>query len=204
MRTTPIPDATVLAAVDRAERHHGRARVPVWLIFEHLGIPRRSRRVRAQLVALVEGGELRRSRAHGVEQWGLTPRGRRQLLPGDEQLPESPQHCAWRSARTLAAREIDRFRSDLGNTIADAGALLDGTATSDTWLMLAERLHYRARRLGSATYCLNEWAEPGDDRADIDDLCDPDDGQLSPVERQRRHALRVGRRNIRLWDESRW
>lgn len=48
MSTTEIPDVTVLAAIDRAERHRGRPGVPVWLIFEHLGIPRRSRRVRAQ------------------------------------------------------------------------------------------------------------------------------------------------------------
>jgi hypothetical protein len=42
MSTTEIPDVTVLAAIDRAERHRGRPGVPVWLVFEHLGIPRRS------------------------------------------------------------------------------------------------------------------------------------------------------------------
>jgi hypothetical protein len=58
MSTTQIPDVTVLAAIDRAERHRGRPGVPIWLIFEHLGIPRRSRLVRTQLQSLVQDGAI--------------------------------------------------------------------------------------------------------------------------------------------------
>jgi len=53
-RPSPIPDVVVLAAVDRAERHRGRPGASVGLIFEHLGIPRRSRNARAQLRAVGE------------------------------------------------------------------------------------------------------------------------------------------------------
>jgi hypothetical protein len=91
MRTIPIPDEKVLAAVDRAERHRDRTGVPVWLVFAHLGIPRRSRRVRAQLGGLVERGDLRRARVHGIELWVLTSKGRRRIArSGEQELPESP------------------------------------------------------------------------------------------------------------------
>ncbi len=73
MSTTQIPDVTVLAATDRAERHRGRPGVPVWLIFEHLGIPRRSRLVRTQLQALAQDGAIEQRRAHGVDVFGARP-----------------------------------------------------------------------------------------------------------------------------------
>jgi len=104
MSTTEIPDVTVLAAIDRAERHRGRQGVPVWLIFEHLGIPRRSRRVRARLQELVQDGAIEQRRAHGVDIWALSPSGRRRLQgAGRVDLPESPQHCQWRNARTRSS-----------------------------------------------------------------------------------------------------
>jgi hypothetical protein len=123
---------TVLAAIDRAERHRGRPGVPVWLIFEHLGIPRRSRRVRAQLQALVQAGAIEQRRAHGVEIWALAPRGRRRLQGvGRVDLPKSPQHCQWRNARTLATQEIERFRAAMRDAVTEAGALLGGTPGSE-------------------------------------------------------------------------
>jgi hypothetical protein len=203
MSTTEIPDVAVLAAIDRAERHRGRAGVPVWLIFEHLGIPRRSRRVRAQLQSLVQDGAIEQRRAHGVDIWVLAPSGRRRLQgAGRVDLPESPQHREWRNAHTLAAQEIERFRASLRGSLKEASALLGGTPDSDAWFDLAEGLRRAARRLGSATYCLYEWMEPSDDRADIDDQVSPADLALDPRERQRRQAHRAGRRNTRLWSDA--
>jgi hypothetical protein len=203
MSTTQIPDLTVLAAIDRAERHRGRPGVPVWLIFEHLGIPRRSRRVRAQLQSLVQDGAIEQRRAHGVDVWVLVPNGHRRLRrAGRVDLPESPQHRDWRNARTIAAQEIERFRGTLHDTIIEASALLNDTPGSDAWFELAERIRGAARLLGSATYCLHEWMEPSDDRADIDDHISPADLALDPRERQRRQARRAGRRNTRLWQDA--
>jgi hypothetical protein len=202
MSTTQIPDVTVLAAVDRAERHRGRAGVPVWLIFEHLGIPRRSRLVRTQLRSLAQDGLIEQRRAHGVGVFALAPNGRRRLQgAGPVDLPESPQHRAWRNARTLATQEIERFRESLGNALKEASALLNDTPDSDAWFELAEELRAAARRLGSATYCLHEWMEPSDDRADFDNHISPADRALNPSERQRRQARRAGRRNTRLWQD---
>jgi hypothetical protein len=203
MSPTQIPDVTVLAAIDRAERHRGRAGVPVWLIFEHLGIPRRSRRVRAQLQSLVQDGAIEQRRAHGVDIWVLTPSGRGRLQSaGLVDLPESPQHREWRSARTLAAQEIERFRGTLHDTIVEASALLNDAPGSDAWFEVAERLRCAAERLGSAIYCLHEWMEPSDDRADIDDHISPADLALAPCERRQRQARRAGRRNTRLWQDA--
>jgi hypothetical protein len=203
MSTIDIPDVTVLAAIDRAERHRGRPGVPVWLIFEHLSIPRRSRRVRVQLQALVRDGAIEQRRAHGVDIWALAPSGRRRLRgAGRVDLPESPQHCQWRNARTLAAQEIERFRAAMRDLVTEASALLGDTSGSDAWFELADRLHSAARRLGSATYCLHEWMEPDDDRADIDDHVSPADLALDTRERERRQARRAGRRNTRLWSDA--
>jgi len=202
MSTTEIPDVTVLAAIDRAERHRGRQGVPVWLIFEHLGIPRRSRRVRAQLQALVQDGAIEQRRAHGVDIWVLAPSGRKRLQEaGLVDLPESPQHREWRNARVLAAQEIERFRASLGDALKEASARLSDTPGSDAWFELAEELRCAARRLGSAIYCLHEWMEPSDDRADIDDHSSTADLALDPSEHQRRQARRAGRRNTRLWPD---
>src|SRR5664279_2463756 len=86
--------------------------------------------------------------------------------------------------------------------LTEAGAILGSSPGSDAWFELAERLQRAARRLGSATYCLHEWMEPDDDRADIDDHVSPADLTLNPRERQQREARRVGRRNTRLWSDA--
>jgi hypothetical protein len=111
-------------------------------------------------------------------------------------------HCQWRNARTLAAQEIEPFRSTLHDTIMEASALLDDTPGSDAWFELAERLRGAAERLGSAIYCLHEWMEPSDGLADIDDHISPADLALAPRERRRRQARRAGRRNTRLWQDA--
>jgi hypothetical protein len=209
-----IPNELVLAAIERAERHRARDTpgVPVWSITEHLDLPRRSRRVRSQLGALEAAGFLERSRRHGVPVWALTSAGRRRLMQARRsgnvpELPESPQHRAWRNARTAAAEEIERFHLSLRDGVEEATDLLDELAhlaspgpSADAWFELGERLHRACRRLGSATYCLREWSEPDDARADIDDHRDPTDDTFDAAERALRRARRAGRRNIRLWE----
>jgi hypothetical protein len=209
-----IPDELVLAAIERAERHRARDTpgVPVWAITDHLDIPRRSglaRRVRARLDALEVAGSLERSRRHGVPTWALASAGRRRLQRARRAgnvpaLPESPQHRAWRNARTAATQEIERFRPTVRDCLGEAALLLDADppASSDAWFELGERLQRACRRLGSASYCVDEWAEPDDARADIDDHRDPADKGLDRAERARRSARRAGRRNISLWETS--
>jgi hypothetical protein len=212
----PPSDELVLAAIERAARHRARdmPAVPIWAIAEHLGVPRRSARaraVRSQLQRMTVAGDLRCARRRGVLTWALTGAGERRLaaarLAGQAQpLPESPQHLAWRQARTAAACEIERFRANLAEGLREALALLDradGAAHSDAWLELGERLHRDARRLASASHCLYEWREPHDDRADIDERNEPGDERLDAAARERARARRVGRRNVHLWREAR-
>jgi hypothetical protein len=203
MSTTPIPDAMILAAVERAALHRGRPGVPIWMILEHLGLPRRARRVRPQIRTLTDAGALATSRARGVQLWSLTAVGRRHLRrAGDVRLPESPQHQAWRVARALAEQEIERFRSAMADVLAEATALLDGSGSSDGWFEMATNLRTAAWRLGSATYCLWQWSEPTDDRPDIDDHTMPGDELLGDEERARCRQRRSGRRNTNLWRDG--
>jgi hypothetical protein len=209
-----LSDALVLAAVDRAERHSGSDTpgVPVWDALKHLDVARRSRRardVRARLDALQTAGLLARSRRHGVPVWALTSTGRQRLARARRtgkflELPESPQRREWRNARTAAGQEIERFRESLHEVLALAAGLLeaDPPPHSDTWFELAERLQQGCRQLGAASYCLYEWREPDEARADIDEHQEPGDEQLAEDERARWRARRAGRRNIRLWQDS--
>ncbi|HEY0517104.1 MAG TPA: hypothetical protein VGD00_08290, partial [Solirubrobacteraceae bacterium] len=148
----------------------------------------------------------------GVAVWAPTPAARRLLslarAEGREpRLAESPQHAAWRRARTLARLEIGRLAADLRDSLDSCEQLLarlDGPPAraphSDEWFALADRLRRDCRRLGSAQHCLREWHEPDDARADVDDLVDDGDAalgeQLTIV-----RARRAGRRNTRLWRE---
>jgi hypothetical protein len=207
-------DELVLAAVERAARHQARDTpgVPAWTILEHLAIPRRSvaaRHVRERLEAMHEAGWLERSRRHSVPTWMLTDAGLARLRErGDADapaLPESPQHLAWRAARTVATQELERFREALHERLAQAATALeaDPPPHSDAWLALAEELQRACRRVASASYCLYEWAEPDDARADVDAHVEPGDEQLDAAERAVRRARRAGRRNTRLWAERR-
>jgi hypothetical protein len=209
--------ALVLAAVERAQHHRraagaavaGAPGASVRNVLDHLLIGPRSadaRDVRGALRRLAESGALARARSHGVEVFALTGAGRRRLARERAagtagELPESPQHRAWRNARTAAALEIERSRSSLALALADGTRLLDAhpAAHSDEWFVLGERLRAAARRVGSACHCLYEWGEPDDALADVDERSEPGDGSLAPVERTRVRALRAGRRNIRLW-----
>jgi hypothetical protein len=175
--------------------------------------PRRSalaRHVRTRLTELESTGVLTQARRHSVPVWTLTPTGRGRLTRARRagtplELPESPQHRAWRTARTLAEHEVDRFHAAVETDAEALGEFLapkDTTTPSDVWLVMAERLSKSLRRLGSAIYCLNEWAEPDDTHADIDDGTSPADSVLDIAARRRAIARRAGRRNARLWDEQ--
>lgn len=205
------PPELVLAAVERAARHRpGRAGAPFWTILQHLHVPRRSaaaRTVRASIESLTERGWLQVTPEHGIPLWRLSPSGRRRLRRAERSasppaLGESPQHEAWRTARTLAAAEIERFRAALAEDLARGQRMLEARdgPPSDDWLELGARLHGDCRRLGSAWHCLAEWEEPDDAVADVDTAAMPSTEDEGERERRLR-ALRAGRRNVRLWRE---
>lgn len=100
-------------------------------------------------------------------------KGKRRLAAarrrGGIELPESPQHRAWRQSRQAATERVEEFRSTLRTELDQAVKLLERKRSpdSDCWHDLARRLGRSCERLGSATYCLYEWVEPDDARADI-------------------------------------
>ncbi len=211
-----IPDELVLAAIDRAGRHHARdGEVIKGSIYAHLAIPSRSgpaRHVHKRLAALETAGIVECSHRLGSVVWSLTDAGRRRLQRARRSgtlpvLPESPQHRAWREARTLAEQQIEGFRKDLHDQAESALWLLDsprllGQETpveSDAWFTLGEFLQRACGRLASATHCLSEWAEPDDAHADIDDGLEPAERNLDARTQARLRSKRAGRRNPRNW-----
>jgi hypothetical protein len=201
-------DAQILAAIRRAVLHGPPASegAPLWAVQEHLAVPPRSSRaatLRVRLEALEAQALLTRSRRRGTARWRLAPAGARHLRRIERampvELPEAPQHLTWRHARTAANQELGRFEERLGSSLLEARGMLEATASpperapaSDEWLRLGRRLLGDCRRLGSAWYCLHEWAEPEDSIADHDP---PPAAEWPPELR----ALRAGRRNLALW-----
>jgi N-acetylmuramoyl-L-alanine amidase len=168
-----ITDDLLLAALSRAVLHRSGRPAPRRVILEHLALRPRSkkaRQVQARLQALLEAGSLERSRAHGMEYWALTPKGRRRLRRVRHVaglLPESPQHLQWRSTRTAAAEAVGGIRASLRASLSEAMRALDAPSTSsDDWLALRHKLERDAHRLATVTHCLYEWPEPDDCRAD--------------------------------------
>lgn len=124
-------------------------------------------------------------------------------------LPESPQHKTWRNARAFAELEEERFHLALRKSLEEAMGMLDEMTmpiapgpSSDAWFAVADRLRHALWRQGSMRYCLYEWEEPDDARADVDERSDPSDAEFSEAERKRRRARRSGRRNVRSWRYS--
>ena len=213
-RFTAPTDELVLAAIERAERHQA----PASIGGARVGDPRTpragaalsARAPRPRPAGRIAGRRLARMRApprrrdvgtHQRRSPPRAPRGARRR--GCCALPESPQHRAWRNARTAAAQELERFQRLLRERLEHATALLDAEPPphSDAWLELAEELQRACRRLASASHCLYEWAEPDDARADIDTHDEAGDRRLAPAQRRLMRARRAGRRNIRLWGE---
>jgi hypothetical protein len=169
----------LLAAIDRAYRHRRRAENPgvrLASVKEHLGLAAGSastRRLRPvwdglHAASLIEPSE---PRSQGL--WRLTSAGVERLQAarqsGALELPESPQHRDWREARSTASEQIAGFRDELRAALADTADLLviEPPADSASWREAGERLQKACSRVGWAVYCLRQWAEPDDSRADI-------------------------------------
>jgi hypothetical protein len=184
-----FPDALILAAIKRSELH-GRHDGPGALyasVIDHLGLPRHSatgRKLRPRFREMEAAGLITPIKRGSLTLHTATRKGKRVLnAAGDVSLPESPQHRAWREAKAAAENRIQGFREDFQALLRDGAILLADDATnSDAWYALADRMAGACSRLGSATHCLREWAEPNDDTPDIDD---------QPY---------AGRRNPRYWD----
>jgi len=170
-----IPDAMVLAAVRRAQLHHGDkdgaalSRIKAHLGLRHTGWT--TQQVRPQLDALVAAGLLTHEWRRSKDWWGITPPGKRRASPFSE-LPESPQHSAWRRARALAEQETERVWTRALDSVEAAEEALNNPKkvkpTSRTYRELGAQLRGAFEDLASATYCLNEWAEPDDQHADVE------------------------------------
>jgi hypothetical protein len=189
-RVEPVSDAQILAAIHRAEIHDEQDDASRADIAAHLGFAHNSwttKRLRPQLDALRSAGRIRPVRRNGLDLLTLTDAGHRALEEAQSSgaviLPESPQHRKWRHSRTMAGDRIDGFREALRTSMAEVGALLDAEqAPSDAWFEFGKRLSAECKRLGSATYCLFEWAEPDDAQADVDEV--------------------LGRRSVGGWDSG--
>jgi len=194
-RTLP-PVELVLAAIDRAVRHrHNHERAGAWIsdIKHHLGLAHTGattvwlRPVWQQLEA---EGLIEQNNKGGLQRCQLTRAGRMRLEAAQAemghpyQLPESPQHARWRKAHDAAAERIEDFRRALRQLIDEASRQLDTQPASGAWYEIAEDFEHACERMGSATYCLYEWAEPDDATADVDDA---PHGQ-------------AGRRDLSRWD----
>jgi hypothetical protein len=193
---TPVTDGFVLAAVERAELHEQEEEVLTSVLTEHLGfdpVPSTNKHLWPRLEELRRAGLLTTTERRGEPFWSLTSVGREQLASEREasevgDLPESPQHRAWRCARVEAALRVEEFKDRVNQLWEETDNLLNRyhPANSAEWFELSERLHHATWRLGSATYCLNEWIEPADERPSVDEAPGP-----SP-----------GRRAVFAWDQE--
>jgi hypothetical protein len=189
-RSEPVSDAQILAAISRAEVHDEQDDASRADIAAHLGFAHSSsttKRLRPQLDTLRAAGQIRDISRNGLDLLALTAAGRRALeqaqSAGAVTLPEAPQHRKWRHSRAMAGDRIDGFRDALRASMTEIGVLLDSPqAPSDAWFEFGQRLSAECKRLGSATYCLFEWVEPDDARADVDEV--------------------LGRRNVWGWDNN--
>jgi hypothetical protein len=185
-----FPDALILAALQRAELHDGHGNEPgvsYATVVAHLGLVMGSatgRRLRPRFRDMEAADLITSFKRHSIIMYTATSKGKRlREAAGDVVLPESPQHRVWRKAHDDAAERIGGFHEEL-HTLLDEGAslLADENTDSEAWFVFGEALGRACRRIGSATYCLRERAEPGDIAADVD---------VSP---------RRWRRNTRSWD----
>ena len=171
-----LPDELILAAIERAELH-GRSGpgASFSTIKRHLGLPPGSgsgRLLRPRVRALEAAKLVRQFRVSGCDVWTLTKKGRSRLDAARQaqqlaELPEAPQHRAWREARSSASEHLSEFREELSDAVEEAKSLLAASErSSEEWSALGERLGAACSRLSMAIYCLHEWVEPTDAVAD--------------------------------------
>jgi hypothetical protein len=193
---TEVSDTLIFAAVERGALHEGEDEASTSALTAHLGFrwePDTNRPLWSRLEGLRRAGLLTVIERRGEPFWSLTDVGRERLASAREagevdDLPESPQHRAWRHARVKAAERIEGFGSDLLNAVEETYSLTyqPQSPMSEEWFELSERLRLASWRLASATYCQNEWAEPDDESPDVDESPGP----------------RPGRRAIWAWDQD--
>jgi hypothetical protein len=176
----PVSDATILAALDRAERHEGpnpwSEKGVYWSrLVEHLGFVRGSwttRRLRPQVQMLVDAGLIVRTCNAGRIRWSLTDAGAvaatQARLAGQVSLADSPLRREWLKARSEATEQIEGIRARLGDELRLALAQLADGGDSPAWYETGERLSCECRRLAGALFCLNDWEEPDDEHPDRD------------------------------------
>ncbi len=192
----PVTDVFVLAAAERAECHEQDGAVLTSDLTEHLGFeggPSTNKHLWPRLEELRRAGLLTTTEHRGEPVWSLTTVGQERLDKernagevGD--LPESPQHRAWRHARERAAVRIEGFKDQLTEAGEEAYNLIHQyrPVMAEEWFALHERLRWASWRFASATYCLTEWPEPDDEFPDVDENPGP----------------RPGRRSTWAWDRS--
>ncbi len=174
-----LADDMLLAALDRGERHRRgdlQPGVSMITVKAHAGIEHNgatTRRLRPQLDRLTAEGLLQPLRRHSINMWTLTAAGRKRLAASRSKgklqpLPESPQHRHWRENRHAAEHEIDQLLADAETLVAEAARVLAASPqpSSDVWVDLGQRLRNALQWIGSAIYCLREWQEPDETRAD--------------------------------------
>jgi hypothetical protein len=192
----PVTDGFILAAVERAVLHEQEGEVLTSVLTHYLGFeskPATNRLLFPRLEELRWVGLLTTTERRGEPFWSLTSVGRERLAEEREagevgDLPESPQHRAWRHAREQAAVRIDEFRHEQTDALGAADRLLSQyqPSLSQDWLALSERLRLSTWRMASAIHCLEEWFEPRDELPDVDENPGP----------------RPGRRSIWAWDRD--
>jgi hypothetical protein len=193
---TEVADTLIFAAVERAVLHEQEDEVLTSALTAHLGFrwgADTNRPLWSRLEGLRRAGLLTVIERRGEPFWSLTDVGRERLASAREagevdDLPESPQHRAWRHARTKAAVRVEGFRSDMYDVLQAAGDLIGQyrPLMSGECFELSERLRLASWRFASATYCLSEWLEPDDDAPDMDENPGP----------------RPGRRATWAWDQN--
>jgi hypothetical protein len=184
---TPVEDVLILAAAERAALHEPEEAVFTSVLTNHLGfdaVSETNKRLWPRLEELCRAGLLTTVDHRGEPLWGLTTVGRERLAAEREagrvgELPEAPQHRAWRHARVEAAVRIEGFREELIDAVQEADRLIDQyrPVMSKEWFALSERLRFTSWCLASATYCLTEWPEPDDATPDRDENPGPHPGR---------------------------
>jgi len=192
----PVTDGFILAALERAELHEQGEAVLTDVLTEHLGfeaVPSNNRHLWPRYEKLRCAGLLTMTEPRGEPLWSLTAVGRERLAGERDageigELPEAPQHRAWRHARVEAAVRIEGFKEELTQAVEAAETLINQyrPVMSAQWLELSERLRFASWRFASATYCLTEWPEPEDADPDPDEHPGP----------------RPGRRAIEAWNQD--
>lgn len=163
-----VPDPLILAAIERAEVHEGRALRGY--VAAHLGYRHNSATTRwlgPRIAALEAAGQVVRRRSQGLVHWTLTEAGAGRLAAARRAreagvLPESPQHREWRLARRVAGERVEEIRAAALAAVEEARQLLAGTETPspETVERLRVDLDDRFRTLRTAACCVRAWPEP--------------------------------------------